>query len=409
MYDLMRRKNGRIRDKVIGLARELIRTPSQSLREGAVADLVEGAMRQLGYEQVLRDEAGNVVGVVLGREAGPTLLLNSHMDTVSPGNEDRWTYGPHEPRLEDGRLYGLGASDCKGGLAAQLHAAALLKQCLLPLKGNLVVAATAAEENGRSVGMQALIERTLPELGLEPTWAVLGEPTELGLYYGHDGWVEFELKVEGANPFHVDDAAHALYRHLNSERRDAGRGGRWEEANLYWPHFEEGAGLRRARIRMDQRLPHRADLDGALARLKRNADMVAGSVGTVAVDVAVRQESQLLYTGRTITVRNVSGAWTTDPFHPLMERSRQALAAAGCEVRPGTWQLDRLRMGTAGSVLVNRYGVPTIGYGPGSEKMAHAADECVEVERIAEAVYGTAAIAHALIGVPVFGWTSDQI
>jgi acetylornithine deacetylase/succinyl-diaminopimelate desuccinylase-like protein len=108
-------------------------------------------------------------------------------------------------------------------------------------------------------------------------------------------------------------------------------------------------------------------------------------------------------------VRRVVHAWTTDPFHPLMERARQSLSAAACMARPGKWALDRIGMGTAGSVLTREFHVPTIGYGPGTELMAHAVDESVNIEKVSEAVYGTAAIVHGLIGIPVFGWTADEI
>ena len=54
-------------------------------------------------------------------------------------------------------------------------------------------------------------------------------------------------------------------------------------------------------------------------------------------------------------------------------------------------------------------GVPTIGYGPGNEKVAHARDEYVETSHLAEAIYGNAAIVHSLVGVPVYGWSTDEI
>jgi acetylornithine deacetylase/succinyl-diaminopimelate desuccinylase-like protein len=125
--------------------------------------------------------------------------------------------------------------------------------------------------------------------------------------------------------------------------------------------------------------------------------------------LAVCQESQRLYNGRTTVVKRVAHAWSIDPYHPLMERARQSLMAAGSEVSVGTWNMSRLGMGTAGGVLVNEFKVPTIGYGPGDEAAVHTDHETVRTDRLVEAVYGTAVIAHALVGIPVCGWTVDEI
>jgi acetylornithine deacetylase/succinyl-diaminopimelate desuccinylase-like protein len=66
-------------------------------------------------------------------------------------------------------------------------------------------------------------------------------------------------------------------------------------------------------------------------------------------------------------------------------------------------------MGTSGGVLVGQFGTPAIAYGPGSEKTCHRPNESVSVARATQAIYGTAAIAHSLVGVPVCGWTLDEI
>jgi acetylornithine deacetylase/succinyl-diaminopimelate desuccinylase-like protein len=108
-------------------------------------------------------------------------------------------------------------------------------------------------------------------------------------------------------------------------------------------------------------------------------------------------------------VKRVTHAWSTDPFSPLLSRARQSLAAAGCAVRPGKWKLSRLGMGTSGSVLCNEFHIPTIGYGPGREEEAHSQGESVEIAKIVECTYGTAAMAHGLVGIPVFGWIPDEI
>ena len=76
---------------------------------------------------------------------------------------------------------------------------------------------------------------------------------------------------------------------------------------------------------------------------------------------------------------------------------------------PDKWKLGSLGMGTAGSVLLNEFKVPVVGYGPGAIEQAHATDEYVELEKISEAVYGTALIAHGIAGIPVCGWTLDEI
>jgi len=257
--------------------------------------------------------------------------------------------------------------------------------------------------------VRALMQKTLPEMKLKPTYAILGEPTGLGLYYGHDGWVEVEIRVEGANPFHVDDAAKAILNDFDSTYRESRTAEPCEALALGRPQFESAKGVRAATIRMARRLRMSEDLSEVVHQIKHNAALVAQSSGAFAVEVAVLQQNQRLYTGRTMLVHHVTHAWATDPFHPLIERSRQALTAADIEARPGKWQLDRLGMGTAGSTLLQEFHVPTVGYGPGTEPAAHACNEFVETDKVVEAVYGTTAIVHGLVGIPVFGWTLDEI
>ena len=129
-------KNAGLKDKVVDFAQMLIRKPSPSLQEQEIAELVRQQMEVIGYDKIIQDDSGNIIGVMFGRESEPTLLLNCHMDTVSPAEHDQWSNEPLSGQIKDGRLYGCGASDCKGGLAAQVFAGALLKRSLLPLRGN---------------------------------------------------------------------------------------------------------------------------------------------------------------------------------------------------------------------------------------------------------------------------------
>jgi acetylornithine deacetylase/succinyl-diaminopimelate desuccinylase-like protein len=404
MYDMLKMKNQWSQVRAIEFASRLIQTASKSLSEQAASNLVAQEMRRIGYDKVVQDSAGNVVGVMLGIQAGPTLLLNSHLDTVE-WKKDDWTHDPLCGEVIDGKLYGIGAADCKGGLAAQVYVGELLKRSMLPLKGNLIVSATVAEQNGRGLGIRTMMEQTLPEMELKPDYAVLGEPTGLGLYHGHDGWMEVEISVRGANPFHVDDATGSIARNLNNGGSSPGQFA-WTTDQ---PRFHDTPGGRMSVIQANRRLTSSESADDVIRQLKHEAQLVVNGSGSVAVEVAICQEPQQMYTGKTTLVRQLVNSWSTDPFSPLVERSRQSLSAGGCEVRPGKWELGRAGMGTAGGVLVKDFGLPTIGYGPGTEDQAHAVDEHVKTEMLGQAIYGTALIAHGLIGVPVFGWTNDEI
>ncbi|HUX22838.1 MAG TPA: M20/M25/M40 family metallo-hydrolase, partial [Spirochaetia bacterium] len=162
MYTILQKKLNGLKDELGDFTRGLIATESVTYNEGAIAGKIRDRLLALGYDKVLQDEFGNVVGILYGREASPTVLLTSHMDTVAIDPSQRWEDSPLSARVENGRIYGLGAADCKGGLAAQVCAAALLKRSLLPLRGNMVFAATSAEANGIGVGIRGFLEKTLP-------------------------------------------------------------------------------------------------------------------------------------------------------------------------------------------------------------------------------------------------------
>jgi acetylornithine deacetylase len=144
-----------------------------------VADWCRG--RKLEVE-VVGDERPSVIATRRGSGGGSSLLLNAHLDTVGVTGMD----APHEPRVEDGRLYGRGAYDMKGALAAILLAGATADG----LRGDVIVTAVADEELA-SVGTEAILERVHADA------AIVVEPTELRLAIAHRGFVGFEIETEG--------------------------------------------------------------------------------------------------------------------------------------------------------------------------------------------------------------------
>ena len=126
----------------------------------------------------------NVVGRARGGGGGPTLLLNAHMDTVGYEGME----APLEPRVENGRLYGRGAYDMKGSLAAIMVAGAEAVQA--GLRGDVLVAAVADEEV-YSIGAEAVAR------GCRADAAIVAEPTELRVVVAHKGFVWMEVETNG--------------------------------------------------------------------------------------------------------------------------------------------------------------------------------------------------------------------
>ena len=155
--------------------------------EGEIARFVSSWLDRNGIEceyQELGGGRANVLGRVRGSGGGRTLLLNAHMDTVALGGDDAGV----APRVEGARLYGRGAYDMKGGLAAIMLAAAALPR---DLAGDVVVAAVADEE-ALSIGTEAVVEG-----GVQADAAIVTEPTDLDVAVAHKGFVWLELETTG--------------------------------------------------------------------------------------------------------------------------------------------------------------------------------------------------------------------
>lgn len=155
--------------------------------EAAVAEVAAQALKAGGLEVVFQEAAPgrpNVIGVLEGREAGPAVMLCGHLDTV--GVEGMTN--PFTPRVADGRLYGRGAQDMKGGVAAMIAAAVELARDWR--RGRLIVACVADEEY-ESAGADALVKEWTADA------AIVTEPTDLAMAVGHKGFAWIEVVTTG--------------------------------------------------------------------------------------------------------------------------------------------------------------------------------------------------------------------
>ena len=155
--------------------------------EGEIADFIADWMRGAGLEVVLQETAPgrpNVIGIRRGTGSGRSLMLNAHMDTVSLGGMT----GALEPRFEGNRLYGRGAFDMKGSMAAMLLAVADLGD--ESLRGDVILTAVTDEEYA-SIGTQAIVREYRADA------CVITEPTGLELTIAHKGFAWAEIETHG--------------------------------------------------------------------------------------------------------------------------------------------------------------------------------------------------------------------
>lgn len=150
------------------------------------------ALQASGLETVLNYRGRpNVVGVFRGEGGGRSLILNGHIDTVTLEPRAQWTKDPFGAEIEDGRMYGRGTSDMKGGMAAALMAMTFLREAGVPLAGDVIYQSVVNEEHAGN-GTLDLVRR-----GWKADAAIVLEPTNNTLSVGHTGGLYWQVTVPG--------------------------------------------------------------------------------------------------------------------------------------------------------------------------------------------------------------------
>jgi succinyl-diaminopimelate desuccinylase len=366
----------------VELLRSLVRAASPSGRERPAVEAFAGAMRDLGFDRVEVDLAGNAIGTI-ARGPGPTLVFNGHLDTVPTGDPAAWPVDPLAGELVDGRVWGRGSVDMKGALAAMAVAARLAAD--EGFRGTLVVSGMVQEEVG-GLGARWFGEHNAADL------VVLGEPSDLGLRLGHRGRIEARVTLPGR-------IAHAAKAELGDNALL--RAARYALA-LDGLELPVDAVLGRASATLTQLsgfpvdgpnvVPGRADLtiDYRHVSAEDPADVVAR---LAALDPEARvevSEEHAISEDGAVERRypRVNPAYRVEPGHPAVGWARGVLdRTLGAPVDVGTWWF------ATDAPHLARMGAPVLGFGPGDPELAHTTLEAIDVASLVTAVHAYAALA----------------
>jgi len=346
--------------------------------EQKIAHFVADWFERAGLD-VVWDEAApgrpNVIGIARGTGGGRSLLLNAHMDTVGVVGMER----PHDPYIRDNRLYGRGAYDMKGGLAAIVAAGAAAKK--RGLRGDVIVTAVADEEYA-SIGTSSIVKRWRTDA------AIVTEPTELNICTAHKGFAWLDVETEGI-------AAHG-------SRPDLGVDAIVKMGKVLVGLEELDRSLRAA---PSHRLLGSGSVHASLIRGGQELSsypkhcLLSVERRTVPGETLQKVETELpriferiSATDSTFKAR-VKTSMVREPFEVSLDepivRTVQSKATAILGREPG----EIGQTGWMDSALLSAAGIPTVVFGPGGEG-AHAVVEWSNLEHVERCAEILAAVAE---------------
>ena len=378
---------------VAAFCADLVRLPSPSGDEERVVRRVIAQMQALQLDEASVDATGNAVGLVRSRHArrsGRCLVLNSHVDHVDPGDPSAWTDGPFSASVRDGRLYGRGATDAKSCVAAQVHAAGLLRvlrdEGVVDLRHDVVVTAVVQEEVG-GLGTAGLLES-----GLDAAGAIIGEPSEGHLAFGHRGRVEAEVSFRG-RAGHASRPDLACSPHPSAARLvlglprlahdEAPRIGRSTAAITQVRALPGGANVIPEELRLTVDWRNVPSEPASLVTQRVESLATECAEPGVAVGVRVPRLQMTSWTGAERLLERVSRPFGTDPEGEIFAHALSTLASGlGGDVRAIPWDF------ASDGGWLEAAGARVLGYGPGDMSCMHARDESVSLELLERAVMG---------------------
>jgi len=389
------------KDEYISFLQKIIQEPSTTGNELGAQTLVADRLKNKelevdvwipDYEELVKskffnpirdnyEDSPNVVGVLKGKENGRSLILNGHIDVVPAGDKSKWTYDPYSGEVNNGKLYGRGTTDMKGGNMATLIALETILDLGIELKGDVIYESVIEEETG-GAGTLAAIQR-----GYKADVAIIPEPSEMRIFPQQQGSLWFEVTVTGVS-------AHGGTRYEGVSALEKGWIVFQEIMNLEEKRNEP---LRKDPLYKDNPIPIPINIGqfngGYFPSAVAEEATIQGRYGVApgeTIEEAKEEFIKMLENLKTIDdwfekhpatvkwggIHLPPGGCELD--HPMLEILKESFVQVeGKEpiIAGSTW-------GTDGGLLTQAGDIPSIIFGPGTTSMAHYTDEYVELDKL---------------------------
>ena len=359
---------------VIHYAKRFVQIPSLSGEEKELAFFIRDILNEFGLDKVHIDEIGDVIGFVKGRSLRPLIVLEGHMDHVSPGNLELWKRQPYSAEVINGNIFGRGAVDMKASIAAMTFAAKEVSS--KEHEGTLLLCFVVHEETVEGTAIRHIMEKEIREV---PDLVVLGEATNLDLGIGHRGRAVINVELSGRTA-HASmpelglNALHAASKLISYIE---------EELNPNLPlHQKLGkatittisldaspkAGPQipdRSRILFDRRMILGETENEILKPIKEKIDELVGEGTILDGTTRILEEDIKCWTGRKLRTRDFFPSWLIEETG-IVQKASRALWKRMFPVNTHVWKFS-----TDGVYTYGLRGIPTVGIGPGDEALAH--------------------------------------
>ncbi len=378
--------NEQRKEEVLELVKKLISHPSVSGCEKEVAEELKAFMTAHGFEGITIDGCGSIYGSVRGGKPGARVLYDGHIDTVPVSDPSAWTKDPFGGEIEDGKLYGRGASDMKGAVAVYTAAAAFYKEDHPDFSGEIVCDGIVHEECFEGVAARAVSAAVKPDI------VVIGEATGCDVKIGQRGRAEIVVETFGkpahsANPEKGINAVYKMCRVVEAIRKleptkQEGLGKGILELTDIKSEPYPGASVvpSYCKATYDRRLLVGETKESVLAPIREILKELEAEDPDLTAKVSYASGSEACWTKEPIGGERFFPGWLFDENEDYIVSALAELRAAGFTPEVATYSFC-----TNGSHYAGEAGIRTLGMGPSKEELAHINDEYAEVEQLFKA------------------------